>query len=111
MSGGDFNDDGYIYYKVEQFADELEEKISNNHVVKDEWGYAPNYSPEVIKYLRAQLRQMRRIAKIMRHIDYLYSGDYDEDIFMYRVKELEKHWGEVENLSILMEKWNEEDGV
>jgi hypothetical protein len=30
MSGGHFNENGYIYFKVEQFADELESAIDFN---------------------------------------------------------------------------------
>ena len=97
MSGGHFSDCGYDYYKVAQFADELEVDIQNNDV-KNEYEYAPNYSPETIKYLRKQLRQMRMTAEIMRHIDYLYSGDYCEDSFMVRVKDVEKHHEECEEL-------------
>ena len=103
MSGGHFCDCGYDYYKVEQFADELEEEILNNNK-EDEYGYAPNLSPETLKYLRKQLRQMRKTAKIMRHIDYLYSGDHGEDSFMHRVKEEEKHWEEIEDLVTRMEE-------
>ena len=98
MSGGHFNDCGYEYYKVAQFADELEVEIQNNNKKLDEYEYAPNFSPETIKYLRKQLRQMRKVSKIMRHIDYLYSGDYGEDSFMWRIKEEEKHWEEIEDL-------------
>jgi hypothetical protein len=47
---------------------------------------------------------MRRVAEIMRHIDYLYSGDHGEDSFMYRVKEVEKRWEECEDFSIRIEK-------
>ena len=107
MSGGNFGD--YDYYKVHQFADELEVEIHNNNK-PDEYGYVKNYSPETIKYLRKQLRQMRMTADIMRHIDYLYAADHDEDSFMYRVKEVEKHWEECEDLATRMDKWNEEDG-
>jgi hypothetical protein len=89
MSGGHFNDCGYEYYKVAQFADELEVEIQNNNKKLDEYEYAPNFSPETIKYLRKQLRQMRKMAEIMRHIDYLYSGDHGDDSFMERVKEVE----------------------
>lgn len=103
MSGGHFRDCGYDYYKVEQFADELEEEILNNNK-EDEYGYAPNLSSETINYLRKQLRQMRKTAKIMRHIDYLYSGDHGEDSFMWRVKEEEKHWEEIEDLATRMEE-------
>jgi hypothetical protein len=55
---------------------------------------------------------MRKMAEIMRHIDYLYSGDHGEDSFMYRVKEVEKHWKECEDLATRMNEWNETgDGV
>ena len=43
MSGGHFGD--YDYYKVHQFADELEVEIHNNNK-PDEYGYVKNYSPE-----------------------------------------------------------------
>jgi hypothetical protein len=106
MSGGHFGD--YDYYKVAQFADELEVEIQDK---KDEYGHSYNFSPETIKYLRKQLLKMRKMAEIMRHIDYLYSGDHGEDSFMVRVKEVEKHWKECEDLATRMDKWNEEDGV
>lgn len=107
MSGGHFGNCGYDYYKVAQFADELEQEIINNNT-KDEYGYVPpNFSPETLKYLRKQLRQMRKVAEIMRHIDYLYSGDHGEDSFMWRVKEEEKHWEEIEDLATRMEEWHE----
>ena len=109
MSGGHFGD--YDYYKVAQFADELEVEIQNNNK-PDEYEYAPNFSPETIKYLRKQLLKMRKMAEIMRHIDYLYSGDHGDDTFMERVKEVEKHWEECENLATRMDEWNETgDGV
>ena len=92
MSGGHFNDCGYVYYEVAQFADELEVEIQNNDK-PDEYGYAPpNFSPETIKYLRKQLRQMRKVSEIMRHIDYLYSGDHGEDSFMDIVENIEAEY-------------------
>ena len=111
MSGGHFNDNDYVYYKVAQFADELEEEIQNNTKL-DEYGYAPNFSPETIKYLRKQLIPMRKMVEIMRAVDYLYSGDHGEDSFMWRVKEVEKHWKECEALATRWDEWNETgDGV
>ena len=113
MSGGHFGD--YDYYKVAQFADELEVEIQNNNK-PDEYGYVKDYSPETIKYLRKQLRLMRHTADIMRHIDYLYSGDHGEDSFMVRVKEVEKHHKEIEETVTRMDNhpdgWQEtRDGV
>ena len=94
MSGGHFGD--YDYYKVHQFADELEVEIHNNNK-ENEYSngfYVRNYSPETIKYLRKQLRQMRMTADIMRAVDYLYSGDHGDDSFMERVKEVEEKYTE-----------------
>jgi hypothetical protein len=84
MSGGHFGD--YDYYKVTRFADELEVEIQDK---KDEYGHSYNFSPEVIEYLKEQLPKMRKMAEIMRHIDYLYSGDHGEDYFLLRMKETE----------------------
>lgn len=89
MSGGHFNDNGYTYYKVSQFADELQQEIENNFT-EDEYGYTRNYSKEVIVYLLDQLPKLRKMSEIMKHIDYLYSGDHGEDSFMDRVIEVEE---------------------
>lgn len=84
MSGGTLHPE-YCYYMVSQFADELENKIENNHR-KDEYGYCPGYSEEVLSYLREQITILRKMSQVMRDIDYLYSGDHGEDSFMERVK-------------------------
>jgi hypothetical protein len=70
MSGGHFGDCGYDYYKVSQFADELEVEI-------------------VIDVLQEQIPKLRKMAEIMKHIDYLYSGDIGDDGFLLRMKETE----------------------
>ena len=97
MSGGHFNDCGYDYYKVEQFADELEVEILNNGKDPEDCGHYgekwyPNHDPDVIDYLEAQLPKLRKMAEIMRHIDYLYSGDIGDDGFLLRVKEVENKY-------------------
>ena len=97
MSGGHFGNCGYDYYKVSQFADELEEEILNNGKERNDTGYYgvdyyPKYSDESIKYMKAQLPKLRKMAEIMRHIDYLYSGDHGDDSFMERVKEVEEKY-------------------
>jgi hypothetical protein len=86
MSGGHFNHNSYIYYRVYQFADELDNEIERNNT-KDEWGYAPELSEETLNYLRQKVVELRKISEVMRHIDYLYSGDYSEESFMERMKE------------------------
>ena len=94
MSGGHFNDNGYIYHQVSQFVYELEEEIQNNGREKEDCGYYgekyyPNHSPEVIDYLEEQVHFIHKMADIMMHIDYLYSGDIGDDGFLLRVKEVE----------------------
>ena len=98
MSGGHFTDCGYDYYKVAQFADELEEEIQNNGRECEPNGFYnetwfPNHDPDVIEYLKEQIPKMRKMAEIMRHIDYLYSGDHGDDSFMDRVMEVERKYG------------------
>jgi hypothetical protein len=99
MSGGHFGDCGYDYYKVAQFADELEVEIENNGKEKNEdrtYGYEwyPNHEPEVIEYLKKQIPILNKMSEIMRHIDYLYSGDLGDDTFMERVKETEAKYND-----------------
>ena len=97
MSGGHFGDCGYDYYKVAQFADELEEEILNNGKGKYEdrtYGveYYPNHEPEVIEYLKEQLPKLRKMSEIMRIVDYLYSGDIGDDTFMKLVQKVEEKY-------------------
>lgn len=97
MSGGHFGNCGYDYYKVSQFADELEEEILKNGKKREDSGYYgeeyyPEFPDEVIEYLKEQLPNLRKMVEIMRACDYLYSGDHGEDSFMERVKEIEEKY-------------------
>jgi hypothetical protein len=97
MSGGHFNDCGYEYYKVSQFADELEQEILNNGregTTENGYEWYPNHEPEVIEYLKKQIPILNKMAEIMRHIDFLYSGDHGDDSFMKRVKEVEAKYND-----------------
>jgi hypothetical protein len=95
VSGGHFGDYGYDYYKVAQFADELEVEIGNNGKegnAEDGYSWYPDHEPEVIEYLKQQLPKLRKIAEIMRIVDYLYSGDIGDDNFFERIKEIEEKY-------------------
>lgn len=97
MSGGHFNGGDYDYYKVAQFADELEEEIRHNGKAGtdgDHSNWYPNHSDECIEYLKKQIPKMRKMAEIMRHIDYLYSGDHGDNSFMVRVWEVEQKYND-----------------
>jgi hypothetical protein len=92
MSGGHFNDCGYEYYKVSQFADELEQEILNNGregTTENGYEWYPNHDPDVIDVLEEQIPKLRKMAEIMHDIDYLYSGDIGDDSFLLRMKEIE----------------------
>ena len=92
MSGGHFGDCGYDYYKVAQFADEMEVEIANNGKqgnTDDGYSWYPNHDPDVIDVLQEQIPKLRKMAEIMKHIDYLYSGDIGDDGFLLRMKETE----------------------
>jgi len=89
MSGGHFGD--YDYYKVFQFADELEVDIDNNGK-PDEYGWKSNHDPDVIDVLQEQLPKLRKMAEIMKACDYLYSGDIGDDSFLLRIKEIEEKY-------------------
>ena len=89
MSGGHFNGNSYIYYQVHQFADELENEIENNEK-PDIWDYCPSYSPETLSVLKLQISKINKIAKIMKAIDYLYSGDHGEDSFLEAIKAIQE---------------------
>lgn len=89
MSGGHFNNGGYIYFELKQFAEELEREIENNEI-PDEWGCCTSYDSKVLNVLKRQISQINRIADIMKAIDYLYSGDYGEDTFLESIKKIEE---------------------
>jgi len=97
MSGGHFNDCGYEYYKVAQFADELEQEILNNGregTTENGYEWYPNHDLDVIDVLEEQIPKLRKMAEIMHHIDYLYSGDIGDDSFLLRIKEVEAKYND-----------------
>jgi len=82
MSGGALGD--YSYHRINDFIVDLRNEIDFNGT-KDEWGYCHNYSPTTIAFLKKQLKQMEKMATMMRHIDLLYAGDHSEDSFRANV--------------------------
>lgn len=66
----------------------MEQEIAANNTV-NEYGEKYNFDPDVIDYLEAQIPKLRKMAEIMRAVDYLYSGDHGDDSFLLRVKEVE----------------------
>jgi len=87
MSGGAIHPQ-YCYYQVNQFADELENRVENN-TTPDEYGGAPELPQEILDYLKTQVSNLRKISEVMRAIDYLYAGDHSELSFMKTIGKIE----------------------
>lgn len=93
MSGGHF--DGYVYYQVQRFVDDLEFEIDRNFDAEDEdYEWCAKFGEKTIDYLKEQIKHLKKTAEIMRAIDYLYSGDYGEDCFAERISQIEEEYSE-----------------
>ena len=88
MSGGAIHPQ-YLYYQVNQFADELENRIEYNNV-SDEYGYAPNLPDDILDYLKLQVSNLRKISEVMRATDYLFAGDHGPDNFLKVIQKIEE---------------------
>ena len=85
MSGGAFD---YAYFNVEQFADELEFKIKNRHI-ENVYGELPyQFSDEVIEKLLKIIPITRKTSKLMKEVEWLYSGDNGEDSFLRNINRI-----------------------
>jgi hypothetical protein len=84
MSGGSFR---YAYNHVEQFVEELHNKIDDNDK-PNEWGDGFGFSPEVLVKLQEVVDIATLSAKLMKEVEWLYSGDTVEDTFLERVAKI-----------------------
>ena len=84
MSGGSFR---YAYNHVEQFVEELHNKIDDNDK-PNEWGDGFGFSPEVLVKLQEAVHIATLSAKLMKEVEWLYSGDTGEDTFLERVAKI-----------------------
>ena len=83
MSGGYFD---YIQFKINDAADEINKLIHSNNI-KDEWEYSNNYNENtLLKFKRAELI-LRIVAEMVQRIDWLVSGDDNEESFHLRWSE------------------------
>jgi hypothetical protein len=108
MSGGHFN---YNQFQIEQIADEVEQLILDNGRLKTpeelkeeswrgvEWYekypedlYYYKYPEDIIEEFKKGLHYLKLAYIYTQRIDWLISGDDDEDSFKQRLKkELEKY--------------------
>ncbi len=78
MSGGSFD---YVWLRVYEFVNDLAGRI-----------ITPNedFKPETIAKLREIEKTVRLAGKLMREVEYLYSGDTGNETFLERVAEIER---------------------
>ena len=83
MSGGHFN---YDQWKINSIADDVEDIIFHNGS-QDKNGYIHSeYTPETIEEFKRGLELLRKAYVYAQRIDWLVSGDDDEDSFHIRLK-------------------------
>lgn len=85
MSGGSFR---HAYSSVERFAEDLEISL-DVAAVDAEQEELDNFDPKTIKQLRRIVAEARDFAKVMKAVEWLYSGDTGEDTFFRDLLEIE----------------------
>lgn len=87
MSGGSFN---YAYSRMEQFADELRNKLQEQGKDPQGYGYPnPRWTTDVACKLATVAALADYVALLAKEAEWLYSGDTGEDTFMQRVNYIE----------------------
>lgn len=84
MSGGHFD---YAQYRIEDIAVGIDEVIAaNDDETLNEWGgrRGNGYPPEIIEKFREAAHTLRQAAEMAQRVDWLLSGDDDEDSFLRR---------------------------
>jgi len=87
MSGGHFNHQQYAF---EDIAQTIQHDIdTNDSTKKDQFGQdiGRHYSPKVIKRLKKAVKMFRQVGNMAHEIDWLLSGDSDEETFLKAWKE------------------------
>jgi hypothetical protein len=87
MSGGKFD---YKQYEISYIADAIEELIrTNSDESLDEFGdrRGRHYSPETIYEFAEAVKHLRRAFAYVHRIDWLVSGDTNEESFHKRLVE------------------------
>ena len=86
MSGGHFD---YKQYEIENIADEIGQIIlDNDSEEKDDWGdKGHHYSAETIEQFKIAIEHLRKAKVYLHRIDWLISGDNDENSFHERLFE------------------------
>jgi hypothetical protein len=73
MSGGHFN---FSPYMLEDIADSIETDVKAQQLGEHPWPKA------VVTRLKTTAVQLRKLAKMVHHADYLFSGDHGPESFL-----------------------------
>jgi hypothetical protein len=87
MSGGYFCGGDRTYFRMEQFADELEEEIRWNNMT-DESGFLRGLEKETLDLLIEKLAAIRTLSSAMQAIDWYFSDDDGEEELKRKLKAL-----------------------
>ena len=87
MSGGSFD---YTFHHVDDFADGLENRLEKKDDEYAVFDSTITYTPKTIAKLKEIIKLSRKTAKLMKEVEWLFSGDTGDDTFMERVKKIEK---------------------
>jgi hypothetical protein len=86
MSGGSF---GYAYSHVQEFADDLENKLKVAAEAEPDAEEAPvAFEPETTAKLQHIAKLARHVGALMKEVDWLYSGDNGEESFARNLQKL-----------------------
>lgn len=85
MSGGSFN---YAFRRVEEFTDELEEKLREAATGAQDPRDSYQLEPETTARLHEIAKLTRHVAALMKEVEWLYSGDTGDESFARRVDAL-----------------------
>jgi xylose isomerase len=83
MSGGRF---GYSQHRLTEMIEEIQSIIQNNGV-KDQWGYADNFSEETLQEFHNGIAALKRAYVYAQRIDWLVSSDDSEESFHERLQQ------------------------
>jgi hypothetical protein len=92
MSGGRFD---YIQYRFSEIIDRIDQEIRNNNAEPRpvDWFTPNNYSKETLDEFRKGIEYLKKAQIYTQRIDWLLSGDDDEDTFHERLAEDFKEHG------------------
>ena len=82
MSGGHFN---CYYHHISSVADSIDDLVrTNNDSSRDEYGqtYGMFFSKDTIDKFKETSKALRLVSAMVKEVDYLVSGDTNEETFM-----------------------------